>query len=252
MPIHDWTRVRTGVFHDFHQEWTICIKRALNGGILPPGYYAMVEQASVGRYPDVLNFQIDRGVETNGNSPSSPNGGVLTLAEAPPRTGITAMIESDPYAQRSNRLVAFHEEGHVVAVIEIVSPGNKSGRADFQSFVEKALEFLRLGVHLLIVDLFPPTARDPHGLHAAVWSEMIDYDFHLPPGKPLTAASYSAGVVKRAFVEALGAGDPLPPMPLFLEAESYVEVPLEATYQTAFDDVPKPYRDELSPPGSST
>lgn len=55
MPIHDWTLVRAGVFHDFHQEWAVCIKRALNGGILPPGYYAMVEQASLDRFPDVLN-----------------------------------------------------------------------------------------------------------------------------------------------------------------------------------------------------
>lgn len=246
MPIHDWVRVRAGVFHDFHQEWTICIKRALNGGILPPGYYAMVEQASEGRYPDVLNFQIDREVGSNGNLPTSSNGGVLTLAEAPPRTGITAIIESDPYAERSNRVVAFDEVGQVVAVIEIVSPGNKSSRREFQLFVEKALQFLRVGVHLLIVDLFPPTPRDPHGLHAAIWSEMTDYDFQLPEGKPLTAASYSAARAKRAFVEALAVGDQLPSMPLFLEAESYVEVLLEATYQTAFDGVPKPYRDELS------
>lgn len=99
---------------------------------------------------------------------------------------------------------------------------------------------------MLIVDLFPPTARDPHGLHAALWSEMIDYDFEMPAGKPLTAASYSAGLVKRAFVEPLGVGDSLPEMPLFLEAETYVSVPLEETYLTAFEDVPKPYRDKLS------
>jgi hypothetical protein len=246
MPIHDWTRVRAGVFHDFHQEWTICIKRALNSGILPAGYYAMVEQASAGRYPDVLSFQIDRPAATDGNSPTSPNGGVLTLTESPPRTDITASIESDPFVERSNRVLAFNEEGTVVAVIEIVSPGNKSSRAEFQSFVDKALQFLRLGIHLLNVDLFPPTARDPNGLHAAIWSEMTDYGYHLPPGKLLTAASYSAGVVKRAFANALAIGDSLPPMPLFLEPEAYVEVPLEATYQTAFDDVPKPYRDELS------
>lgn len=107
MPIHDWTRVRAGVFHDFHQEWAVSIKRALNGGILPPGYYAM-----------------------------------LTLAEAPPQVGVTEVIESDPYAQRSNRVVAFDDEGHVVAIIEIVSPGNKSSRAEFHSFVEKALRFV--------------------------------------------------------------------------------------------------------------
>jgi len=246
MPIHDWTRLRAGVFHDFHQEWTICIKRALNGGILPPGYYAMVEQASVGRYPDVLNFQIDRENGTSGNSPTPSNGGVLTLAEAPPRVGITETIQADPYAELSNRVVAFDDVGQVVAVIEIVSSANKSSRNDFQWFVEKAVTFLRLGVHLLIVDLFPPTARDPEGLHAAIWSQLIDYHFRLPPGKPLTAVSYSAGRTKRAFVQPLGVGDSLPAMPLFLEAEGYVEVPLEATYQTAFDDVPKPYQDQLT------
>jgi hypothetical protein len=39
-------------------------------------------------------------------------------------------------------------------------------------------------------------------------------------------------------------------MPLFLEPKTSVEVPLKATYQTAFDDVPKPYREELSSPPS--
>jgi hypothetical protein len=43
-------------------------------------------------------------------------------------------------------------------------------------------------------------------------------------------------------------GDALPEMPLFLEAESYVQVPLETTYQLAFDEVPMPWRDVLSPP----
>jgi hypothetical protein len=31
MPIHDWTRVDAGIFHDFHQTWMPEIKRALNG-----------------------------------------------------------------------------------------------------------------------------------------------------------------------------------------------------------------------------
>ena len=30
MPIHDWTRVPSGLFHDFHQSWSIRIKDALN------------------------------------------------------------------------------------------------------------------------------------------------------------------------------------------------------------------------------
>jgi hypothetical protein len=28
MPIHAWTRVGAGTFHDFHQAWTIAIRKA--------------------------------------------------------------------------------------------------------------------------------------------------------------------------------------------------------------------------------
>ena len=33
MPIHDWSRVPSGLFHDFHQRWSIQIK---DGIIRPP------------------------------------------------------------------------------------------------------------------------------------------------------------------------------------------------------------------------
>jgi hypothetical protein len=251
MPIHDWTTVPAGIFHDFHQDWTISLKHALNGGILPPEYYALVEQTSARRNPDVLTFEIARrAADANGNDPTraaQPGGGVLTLAEAPPQVGITATIESDVFAQKSNRVIVFDDADEVVAVVEIVSPGNKSSRYRFESFVEKALHFLRSGIHLLIVDLCPPTSRDPQGMHAAIWSRMTDYDFHLPEGKLLTVASYSAGTVQRAFVEAVAAGDPLPEMPLFLETERYVKVPLDETYQATFDAVPKRWREKLAP-----
>ena len=43
MPVHDWTRVSDGTFHDFHYSWVLEIKRALKG-LLPKGYYVMAEQ----------------------------------------------------------------------------------------------------------------------------------------------------------------------------------------------------------------
>jgi len=52
--------------------------------------------------------------------------------------------------------------------------------------VEKAEELLRGGIHLLIVDLFPPGPRDPHGMGKAIWDEMTDNKFVLPSGKPLS------------------------------------------------------------------
>ena len=30
MPVHDWTRVDAGLFHHFHQDWTIELCRSLN------------------------------------------------------------------------------------------------------------------------------------------------------------------------------------------------------------------------------
>ena len=35
MPVHDWTRVEAGIFHDFHVAWLPEIRKALNGGLLP-------------------------------------------------------------------------------------------------------------------------------------------------------------------------------------------------------------------------
>ena len=56
MPMHDWKRVPATIYHLFHQRWTISICDALNGGLLPPGYSALVEQYSSGLYPDVLTY----------------------------------------------------------------------------------------------------------------------------------------------------------------------------------------------------
>ena len=83
-----------------------------------------------------------------------------------------------------------HRLGDLVAVIEVVSPGNKSSRAAIRSFVDKAVAFLRQGVHLLIIDLFPPTPRDPQGMHPLIWDEIVEEPFELPADKPLTLAAY--------------------------------------------------------------
>jgi hypothetical protein len=34
MPIHDWTRVGAGTFHDFHTTWIVELARAFNAGLL--------------------------------------------------------------------------------------------------------------------------------------------------------------------------------------------------------------------------
>jgi hypothetical protein len=46
-------------------------------------------------------------------------------------------------------------------VIEILSPGNKDSRAALRDFALKTIDFMRQGIHLLLVDLFPPPRAIP-------------------------------------------------------------------------------------------
>jgi hypothetical protein len=58
MPIHDWTRVEAGDFHDFHQCWVVAIGNVLNGGLLPPGCMAMAGQVTGPPIPAVVTLQV--------------------------------------------------------------------------------------------------------------------------------------------------------------------------------------------------
>jgi hypothetical protein len=127
-------------------------------------------------------------------------------------------------------------------LIEVVSPGNKSSRVNLQSFVSKAIAALSQGYHVLVADLFPPTARDPEGIHGAIWAEIGEEPFVLPREQPLTLASYASGLETTAYVQPVGVGDSLPDMPLFLDAEQYVDVPLDRTYLSAWQRVPERWR----------
>jgi hypothetical protein len=243
MPIHDWTRVDAGIFHHFHLEWIGEISRVLNRGLLPPDHYALAEQIAGPMEPDVLTL---RG-PTAGLPPDKnpPHG--AAVATAPPAVRYRIKTEIDLYAAKAKAVVVRHTSGHqVIAVLEIVSPGNKSSRQRLRAFVEKAERFLRAGVHLLIVDLFPPAARDPQGIHKAVWDQFEDGDFQLPPDKPLTLAAYVGGPSAEAFIEPRAVGDVLPEMPLFLTPEVYIKIPLEATYQSAWEAVPAFWRNVLT------
>jgi hypothetical protein len=245
MPVHDWTRVPPGIFHHFHAGWVHDLTRALNRGVLPPGYYALEEQIAGGVGPDVLTLQ-SLG---QGDRPAEETPGGVALAVAPPRVRYRARAEPDAYAAKAKSAVVRHVSNHqVIAICEIVSPGNKDSRHGLRSFVEKAVGLLRSGIHLAILDLFPPGRRDPQGIHKAIWDEVIDNDFSLSSDGPLTLVSYIGGPIPEAFIEPTSVGSMLPDMPVFLTSEIYVPAPLEATYRSAWEDLPTYWRDVLSAP----
>ncbi len=145
-------------------------------------------------------------------------------------------------------MIRHSSDDRIIALVEVLSPGNKSSRTTFQTFVNKAVAALRHGYHLLLIDLLPPGPRDPQGIHGALWTELGDDSYVAPPAKPLTLAAYSSGPRKIAYyVEPVAVGDLLTPMPLFLTASTYVLVPLEETYQAAYRGVPRHWRAILDP-----
>ncbi|MCC7334156.1 MAG: DUF4058 family protein [Pirellulaceae bacterium] len=251
MPIHDWTRVIPGAFHDFHHEWISTIKRSLNAGVLPSNYYAMAEQIAGGLGPGVLTLEsvdLQEEGEDYVDAGALSGGGTALATTAHLRAKLSEKSEAVLSARRRKRIAIRHRSGdRVVAMIEIVSPGNKSDRHSIFAFVEKALELLEAGIHLLIIDLFPPTARDPQGIHAAIWEEVCgEQGFQLPEDKPLCLVSYEAGLEIGAYIEPVAVGQPLADMPLFLRPGRHVSVPLETSYQTAFEGVPQRWQKELT------
>jgi hypothetical protein len=231
MPMHDWTRVEAGIYHDFHHEWISEIKRSLNRGLLPPDYYAMAEQVAAGFGPDVLTLQdVPTGSVVGA-------GGIATQTR--PRTTHFAEHMGGVHQRRKSLVAVRHVSGdRIVAMIEIVSPGNKNTAHAFQAFVQKSCELLEQRIHLLLLDPFPPGRRDPDGIHAAVWSQFTGEAFALPSEKPLTPVAYETAFHTRAYIETIAVGDPLPAMPLFLAEESHIMLPLETTYQAAWETVP--------------
>ncbi len=237
MPVHDWTLVSAGTFHDFHCAWITEIRNALNKGLLPSDYYAQAEQVAGDIEPDILALRVGG---SNGQPESPEPKGTTAVAVAPPRVRFTAASESDLYAKKQRELVIRHaSDDRIVALVEILSHGNKSSVRDLKAFLDKAVASLAKGYHLLLVDLQPPTARDPNGIHGALWSEIAEDKYVAPPDKPLTLVAYTAGRLKKAYIEPIAVGDSLPDMPLFLTPGSYVSVPLERTYQAAWDGVPQ-------------
>ncbi len=243
MPIHDWSRVDAGIFHDFHHAWIEQIKRLLNSGVLPPDHYAMAEQHTSHFGPDVLTLQSKSfgdpdqdEQESFSNGSRSNDRGVIVST---PKARLAGETDLEFYRRKQNVVAVRHVSGdRLVAVVEIVSPGNKSSQGAFRKFVDKAVELLNQDIHLLILDLIAPTRRDPNGIHGAIWEALTDEEFKAPSAKPLTLAAYEAEPGVRAFVEALAVGDALPEMPLFLKAGGHVPVAVESTYTSAWEAVP--------------
>ena len=243
MPVHDWTRVDAGVFHDFHNVWIGLLRNALNDGTLPARCYARSEQHAGKYVADVIALH---KTAAPASSPRIPGG--LAVAEAPPK--VRRKLSLSPAARALRKtLAARHASDHrLVAVIEIVSRANKDRQEHVNDLLDKIEDLLAHGVHVLLIDLFPPGSQDPQGLHAALWDRLGDTPEPPPADEPLTFASYVADTPVQAYLEQLAVGREMPDMPLFLAPEAYVNVPLQTTYAASWRGTPEVWREVIVGP----
>ncbi|MBI4615835.1 MAG: DUF4058 family protein [Planctomycetes bacterium] len=238
MALDDWTRVSDNVFHAFHVHWISELAAALNDGLLPEGYFARPEE-SVGTFEtDVLT------VETGGGGESAGSSAVIRP---------TAIISPPRLSPRKDRRISVFSAGDErrVSVVEIVSPGNKDSDRRARNFEEKILVCLASGLHVLVVDVLPPTGPAP-GFAAAVARELGSASL---PEEGRAATSFEcqpSPATVRIYHRSMRVGDPLPEVPLFLEPGRHIEIPLETTYSSALRRLPRLDRDRLgeSPPSS--
>ena len=244
VPLHDWTRVDAGDWHDFHFSWVAYLKRDLKR-LLPDGYYARSEAVTrveddgeamepfaprdPGRWEvDAVTFQRTEPVFPVGPPPAG-----VALAEAP---GLLSLAEPPPL-QRRRRVVIHHRSGdRVVALLELASPGNRDSVGKVGTFADKVVDALRAGVHVLLIDPFPPTGPAPAGLHGAV-AERFGAAVEPDPARPLSFVGYKACPDARASVQTRAAGESPPRVPLFLDPGWFVFVDLAPSYAAATDDL---------------
>jgi hypothetical protein len=248
MNVHDWTRVEDNVFHDFHNRWITHLTDSLNSGVLPDGYFARSEQHYGLPIADLLALH-EHGPNGGQGEPlsSAPRSGGLAVVDAPPKVRVRKVLH--PVRRTRSKTVAVRRvnDGRIVAVIEVVSPGNKDGRVHTKGFVAKLAQTLHAGVHLMVLDLLPPNPASPDGLHMMLTNDFgipatgdEDEDGLQPDGYPIALLSYEADLPDiGAYLEYLRVGEPLPDMPLFLTPGHYINVPLGATYETTYRPLPR-------------
>jgi hypothetical protein len=227
MPLHDWTDERG--WDSVHPFWLAYLVEWIQPR-LPEGY-----KAFLGGVPALTvaaaNGKPDVGVQQWKPAP---------IAEV---TNDTAALEPDLEASVSIRLdpqPAVHVDlhGQLIAAIELVSPRNKDRADAKETYTNRYLGYLRLGVHLMLVDVLP-RPKD-FSFSDAITAAL---GMQLPALPPPFAAAYRVGEVVPVgddmgslvglWRRPLTAGQPLPALPLPLSVHRAVMIDLEETYGRA-------------------
>jgi hypothetical protein len=217
---HSWDEV--------HGGWPMEIVRDLSK-ILPAGYRAAPRVHLGSAFEvDVGNYELDHRDARFGNQD-----GEGTRTALKPTFSVEAdMSDQDEYEVR----IYDAERGRqLVAAIEIVSPANKDRQQTRELFAGKVVALLQQGVAVSIVDLV--TAR-----RGSMYANLLTLLGHVDPQLAPTPSQLYAVSLRTgkppggrsrldAWYYPMLLGLPLPTIPIWLNEELRVMLPLESSYE---------------------
>jgi hypothetical protein len=219
-------------WESFHSYWANSIATQLND-ILPRRFFAEVHIHLGSQVEaDVAEFEgLDESEEP---SEHGTTGGVAVQAWAPPVATLTmpAVFPDDLEVYVRDELF----DARLVAVVELVSPGNKDRPETRLAFAAKSAAYLQRGVGLITLDIV--TTR-----HFNLHNELVpllglNSSFAMSDESILSAVAYRP--IRRGELDlidvwpmTLSIGSPLPLLPLSLRRFRPVPLDLEAAYEDA-------------------
>lgn len=228
MPLHDWSDDRG--WDSVHPLWLAYLVEHLQDR-LPAGYRAYlggVHALSVGGgggQPDVRVLQWG-APPVEAQSPSA-----VGLLE--PDLEVNVVFRLDP-----QMAVHVGRDGQLIAALELVSPRNKDRADAKETYANRYLGYLRLGVHLMLVDVLPRPRNFSFadavtgGLGLELSPLPAPFAATLRAGEPVPVGD-DIGSLLAVWRRPLRVSEPLPTLPLPLNVHAEVLVDLEETYQRA-------------------
>ncbi len=218
-------------WESFHTIWTAQLTGNLNLRPMPHGFLAEANvHIGVAVAADVAAFEEETSIG------ESSNGAVATEVWAPPRPPLVMSVDFTTIETFEIRIHDPNRARSLVAVVELVSPGNKDRPEHRRAFLDKCAAYLREGVSVVLVDIV--TARR-HNFHKELMELFVCGETAQDAvSTDLYAAAYRVRQVGErtqleVWPEPLALGEPMPTMPLWLTESLCVPLELEKAYQSA-------------------
>jgi hypothetical protein len=237
MPLRDHFRAPLDLKHswdELHGGWPMVIVQHLFTR-LPKGYMAAPGVHLVTSHEiDVSAYSEDEPLSA---AAEEGNGGVAVATQAIPAPTLTLVTDLPDQEEYEVRVYDERRGRTLVAAIEIVSPSNKDRPDSRPAFVAKTAALLQKGVCVSIVDL---VTTKQFNLYADLLELIGKTDPALGAEPPYLYAVTLRGrkrARKRPLLEnwfyPLKLGQPLPPLPIWLDVDLGLSLDLEATYEDA-------------------